>query len=243
VVVCVDVWLAAHVALASEGGGGLISILNQNSEYNATTILNNQLNADTENLLNINIGSNYYDFNSFSTKFSNSKKPLYLSLNIQCLMSKFDALKSFVQDLSVSHIPVDIIAIQETWSILYPELVYLPGFQPIVFSGRVGMRGGGVGFYIREGLQYEKIANLSTFHEKTFESLSIELQYPNKKIIISNIYRSPNPPPRASPTEHINQFIHLFNNHLESISNRNKMASFSWIAILIYITYRLTQQP
>jgi hypothetical protein len=59
-----------------------------------------------------------------------------------------------------------------------------------VFSGRTGMRGGGVGFYI---LHFEKINN---FHlkEKTFESLSIELQYPNKKII-TNFYRSPNPPP------------------------------------------------
>jgi hypothetical protein len=139
-------------------------------------------------------------------------------------MSKFDALKSFVHDLSTSCIPVNVIAIQETWSIFYPELVYLPGFQPIVFSGRTGMRGGGVGFYICEGLHFEKINNLSTFQEKTFESLSIELQYPNKKIIIYNIYRLPNPPPQSSPAEHMNQFLQLFNNHLESINNRNKMA-------------------
>ncbi len=78
---------------------------------------------------------------------------------------------------------------------IYPELVHIPGFQPIVFSGRTGMRGGGVGFYIRDGLNFEKLGNLSPFHEKTFECLTIELQYPNKKIIVSNIYRSPNPPP------------------------------------------------
>jgi hypothetical protein len=81
-------------------------------------------------------------------------------------MSKFDALKSFVHDLSISCIPVNVIAIQETWSIFYPELVHLPGFQPIVFSGRTGMGGGRVGFYIREGLHFKKINDLSTFHEK-----------------------------------------------------------------------------
>jgi exonuclease III len=117
---------------------------------------------------------------------------------------------------------VDVVAIQETWSFYYPELVHLHGFQPIIFSGRTGMRGGGVGFYIREGLLFNRLNNLSTFHEKTFECLTVELQYPNRKIIISNIYRSPNPPPRSSPTEHMNQFLQLFNNHLESLNNLNK---------------------
>ncbi len=75
--------------------------------------------------------------------------------------------------------------------------------------------------YIREGLHFDKLHNLSTFHEKTFECLTVELQYPNKKIIVFNIYRSPNPPPRYSPTEHLNQFLLLFNNHLESLNNWN----------------------
>jgi hypothetical protein len=70
-------------------------------------------------------------------------------------MSKLESLKSLVHDLSTTHVPVDVIATQKTWSIPYPELVHLPGFQPILFSGRAGMWGGGgmggVGFYIFEG--------------------------------------------------------------------------------------------
>jgi hypothetical protein len=161
--------------------------------------LNNHLNADTENLLNIDLGTNYFDHAEFLKKFSSTKKPLYLSLNIQCLLSKLDAFKLFIHELSIARVPIDVISIQETWSIFYPELVHISGFQPIVFSGRTGMRGGGVGFYIRDGLNFEKLGNLSPFHGKTFECLTIELQYPNKKIIVSNIYRSPNPPPPLLP--------------------------------------------
>ncbi len=54
-------------------------------------------------------------------------------------------------DISSYNIQVDVISIQETRSFYYPEMVHLPGVQPIIFSGRSGMRGGGVGFYIVRG--------------------------------------------------------------------------------------------
>jgi hypothetical protein len=57
-------------------------------------------------------------------------------------MSKFDQLKLLINDLMLAHVPIDVIALQETWSIGFPELVQLPGFQQIVFSERAGMRGG-----------------------------------------------------------------------------------------------------
>jgi hypothetical protein len=77
--------------------------------------------------------------------------------------------------------------------------------------------------YIREGLHFNRMANLSTFYEKTFESLTVELQYPNKKIIISSIYRSPNPPHLCPILEHTTRFIQLLNSHLHDLYNRNKM--------------------
>ncbi len=93
-------------------------------------------------------------------------------------MSKLDALKSFAHDLSTSCITVDAIAIQETWSIFYPELVHLPGYQPIMFSGRTGMRGGSVGFYIREGLHSNNLSvyqsNCNTQTKKLFYQISID---------------------------------------------------------------------
>jgi len=186
--------------------------------------LNNHLNVENENSLNIKLGSSYTDIPKFIEEFANSKKPIYLSLNIQSLMSKFDSLKLFVTELKTANVPIDVIALQETWSVNYPDLVQLPGFQSIIFSGRALGRGGGVGFYIREGLHFEKIENLSTFTDKTFECLSIEMHYPNKKIILSNIYRSPNPPPNCSATDHISRFTLLLNAHLNDLYNRGRMA-------------------
>ena len=50
------------------------------------------------------------------------------------------------------------------------------------------------------------------------------MQYPNKKIILSNIYRSPNPPPRCPLADHMNQFMVLLNQHLDAINSLNKDA-------------------
>ncbi len=60
-------------------------------------------------------------------------------------MSKHELLKTFVTDLLTAHVPLDVIALQETWSIKYSELVNILGFQQIVFSERADMRGGGGG--------------------------------------------------------------------------------------------------
>jgi hypothetical protein len=125
----------------------------------------------------VQIGSKYFDRNSFTCKFVKTKKPIYLNINILSLMSKHESLKSFAINLLSKQVPVDVIALQEIWSIIYIELVHIPGFQPLTYSSRAGMRGGGVGFYMRDGLHFEKINNLSTFVEKTFECLSVEVQY------------------------------------------------------------------
>jgi hypothetical protein len=139
-------------------------------------------------------------------------------------MSKYDSLKAFVTNLLSKQVPIDVIALQEIWSINYSELVHIPGFQPLIFTCRAGTRGGGVGFYIRDGLHFEKLANLSNFVEKSFECLSIEVQYDKKKVLFSNIYRSPNPPPHCSDHDHMTSFLDLFCRHLEDLNNLDKTA-------------------
>jgi exonuclease III len=68
---------------------------------------------------------------------------LYLSLNIQSLNSKFDEFQQFITELQQKNVNIDVIALQETWEILYPDQLILPGFQKIVYKNRKGMRGGG----------------------------------------------------------------------------------------------------
>jgi len=124
-------------------GAGLIGSLNLKPEYDGTTLLNNHLNVENENSLNIKLGSMFTDIPAFISKFAKTKKPIYLSLNIQSLMSKFESLKSTIMEFTAADLPIHVIALQETWSIKYPDLVNIPGFQSIVFSDRAHMRGGG----------------------------------------------------------------------------------------------------
>ncbi len=81
------------------------------------------------------------------------------------------------------------------------------------------MRGGGVGFYLRENIKFKILPQLSSFLTKTFECLTIELIYPNKKIIVSNIYRAPLPPRNTSISSHNDNFINQLEITLAQLSN------------------------
>ncbi len=51
--------------------------------------------TDDNPCLNVNINSNFYDYNSFKYTYANSKQPIILNINIQSLQSKFTNLKIF----------------------------------------------------------------------------------------------------------------------------------------------------
>jgi exonuclease III len=86
------------------------------------------------------------------------------------------------------------------------------------------MRGGGVGIYIRKGINYKIRNDLDLFQQKSFEGISIELIYSKKSYIISNIYHSPNPPKNTSLQSHSNDFLEHLDNHLTAICSSNKDA-------------------
>jgi hypothetical protein len=79
------------------------------------------------------------------------------------------------------------------WNLPYPDTVDIPGFQRITFVNRNRGNGGGVGFYIRTGLNFKIITPpFISFVDKIFESLTVEICYPVndviKKIIVTNVY-------------------------------------------------------
>jgi hypothetical protein len=84
------------------------------------------------------------------------------------------------------------------------------------------MRGGGVGVYVRNGLSFKERTDLENYKLKTFENIVLEILYPNTTMIISNIYRSPNPPPNISVAEHMDIFLDTLDTHLSRISNLDK---------------------
>jgi exonuclease III len=84
----------------------------------------------------MNTVSKFYDIKTFSNNFSTVKQPLILSLNVQSLNAKHDKLKEFILMLEKDNVIIDVIALQETWNIKYPNLVSLPGYQNVCFKNR-----------------------------------------------------------------------------------------------------------
>jgi hypothetical protein len=168
----------------------LLNNLNADISLDASHLLNSYI-ADDENISQFfqsHIHSTYLDSDSFIAKFKNSSHPIVLSINIQSLNSKYEPLKIFIQSLLYSEIPVDLIILQETWELKFPSQLTIPGFQNIIYRTRERGRGGGVGIYIRNGLNFKERPDLENYKLKTFENLVLEIQYPNKSYLISNIY-------------------------------------------------------
>ena len=175
-----------------------LGALNSNNNLENNMFLN-QFIIDDDNEFNIFNGallnSIYFNIESFSAKCKSENKPVVISLNIQSLQSKFNELLAFISHLNSKNILIDVIALQETWAVPYPEAVSIPGYQKIILNCRERSRGGGVGFYVRNNIEFELQNNLSPFREKFFESLTIRIKFGKQKFLFTNVYRSPNPPP------------------------------------------------
>ena len=79
-----------------------------------------------------------------------------------------------------------------------------------------------MGAYIREGLNFKERKDLENYKIKTFENLVFEVLYPNKSLIISNIYRSPTPPRNTPISDHMTSFLDTLDTHLSNLSELNK---------------------
>ena len=188
----------------------LLAILNNNQELDFQISFNNFYNGNDGGFdnpyLQTKINSKFYDSDSLANTPDKSN-PLFLSMNIQSLQSKFSEFKNFIQQLSSSGINVDVIALQELWTVNYPDLLTIPGYQKLMFKTRNNMRGGGVGFYVRNGLHASIIEDKSPFENKIIETLTIKVNYPNKEILLSSMYRSNGIHPNLSQK---NQMDHFF---------------------------------
>ena len=168
---------------------------NANSNFDLLSVFKNlHSNDPTSNpYIEFTIDSSFQDTNSLISKFGKTQTPIYLSINIQSLMSKIDNLKSFIIELTNNEVLIDAIAIQETWQIYNPSIVSIPGFK-FYYKTRAFSRGGGVGFYINENLNSQIIENLTPFHEKIFESITIQITQNTKKLFLQIFIDLP--PPR-----------------------------------------------
>jgi hypothetical protein len=205
---------------------GCPPLLNNNNTLDAAEYLNSYIRDDDNisQFFETIIKSEYYDNEALINSCSNTNRPLILSINIQSLMSKYNELNEYITSLIQNNIQIDVIILQETWNIQCPDLVNIDGFQQIVFETRTDTRGGGVGMYIRNGLEYQIRKDLQLNTMKTFENITIEVKYSKKAIIFSNIYRSPTTPPGVTQGEYLDDFLCKLDEHLNRVTDTNRDA-------------------
>ena len=146
---------------------------------------------DTDEFMTDTILSKYYTVSEFATsKFSDNKFSIY-HLNISSLQKHIHELRIL---LSTTHHNFDIICISETR--LYDEIplsnVQIEGYDFIHTC--TPTQCGGVGMYIKSGIEYDIINKLTKSYENICESIFVELKHPRKKnIIVGTIYRHHTP--------------------------------------------------
>ena len=119
---------------------------------------------------------------------SNSGQLKIMHLYTQSMVSTFNELL-----LTVNSYPLDIVALRETWLRDQPQLldyVSIPGFVT-EFQNREGIRGGGVGVYIKENINYKRRRDIEYAHPE-LEHLWIEVPGRNKygRALVAVIYNS-----------------------------------------------------
>jgi hypothetical protein len=159
----------------------------------------------------VNINSSFYDTDTLIQKFSNYLHPLFISINVQSLMSKHEKLKEFALNLISRNVPLYVIAVQEIWSIHVKELVDIPGFN-FMYKTRQDGRGGGEGFYVKEDILFRE-CNLYQYIDSQFENLIIYVTINKRKFLLCNIYRSPNVMGNVS----MRDLIESYNNRLDEL--------------------------
>jgi hypothetical protein len=109
---------------------------------------------------------------------------------------------------------------QELWKIPIPAAFSLPGYSPLISASRgQDVQGGGVGFFIKNGLKFKNLPIISTFVDRIFESLFIELSLPDKsRVIIGNIYRPGTQHPVHNSSVQFDIFVESLSNILNSLT-------------------------
>jgi exonuclease III len=120
---------------------------------------------------------------------TNDKNLSILNLNIRSLANKFDAFKNVLNSLNRAF---SIISLTETWLNDQTSENFNLNNYNFVCSNKANRKGGGVGFYISNNLNYKLRTDLNIYEEGIIESLFIEvISTTSKNIILGNIYRPP----------------------------------------------------
>ena len=162
----------------------------------------------------------YFDETNFNSLGQNTNFSIY-SHNIRSLSGKFDELKVLLAGLQ--NFPFSIIALQEVWSV--NREFRLKGYELLEYATRDKTQsisnpncGGGVGFFIKEGLNYEIVHFGGEFEKGVYESLWIKISICGITRIVGNIYR-----PNTAPLASLHRATEIHRNILKSIKSDKKL--------------------
>ena len=186
--------------------------LNSNCDIHA----DNDIDPDSNKLLKYIYEDNckYYIEESFSELIQQNNINGDLSLlhlNIRSLKNKHDDLCHYLAQLNLTF---SIIGLTETWLLDNCDDTYNIPTHSLVTKSRKNKAGGGVGIFIANNINFVKREELSTFKEGIFESICIEIQLCNKRILIGVIYRPPG--------NKIKEFEETFEHFLLGINREKK---------------------
>lgn len=197
---------------------GPLDPINQNDSFDLSPTLKLFFDHEDENnpLIDVLQHHKYYDTYTFLNTFKHQNS-IFLGINVYSLMSKHENLSNFIYNMIKNDVKIKVIAVQETWNIPYNDLVNINGFN-FVSKTRTTSRGGGIAFYVKNDIPFKMLNNHTSMQEKTFECLTIEINLNKKKLVLSNIYRSPNPPSNTTHNDHAENFINNLDAHLHNLS-------------------------
>jgi hypothetical protein len=172
----------------------------------------------------VQINGKFHDLDSFTSEPFIKNSPVYININVQSLNSKHANLSDLIHEIIAKGINLEIIALQEIWNIDHPQILQIDGFN-LIYKQRVGMRGGGVGFYIKNSISYEIVENCSPFENKILESITLLLTLSNKsKMLVTSVYRSNGVLQNVTANDQMLRFSVSFNDLMANLSTKSHVS-------------------
>ena len=138
----------------------------------------------------------YYDipdFNDLSKNINLDNHISILNINARSLLKHINELSAILEEFIVQF---DVITVEETWlNDLLKPLVNLNGYTFITKHKRERKEGGGIGIYVKHGIDYVERKDLDSLNNSeelfTYKFIEIKQDAPLKNSLIGVLYRPP----------------------------------------------------
>lgn len=208
--------IAAHVDMADTA----LQIDTGGRQHNSLNDVLQFSEDDNLNELNTIPCSPYLDTDQLHDFLrSNESNFTTLSLNMQSLNAKYDALSIVINNLHIDNLHFSVIALQETWLDCNQDtnMFNLPNYK-LITQGKSCSHHGGLAIYLHKDFSYSIHAQVTT--SNIWEGLAIEISSKllHRNITLLNIYK---PPKDNNNNRNIEQFLAELTPNLLNMSGGN----------------------